>query len=113
MRLQFDIQRPVQEEVEDQGPSAVIVEAMSKLTLYRMQERVRNEVDAGQFDKAGQHLRAMATHLLSKGDRELAHTILVEAENIQISHQSSKDGDKRIKYSTRALLLPPGLEQKS
>jgi Ca-activated chloride channel family protein len=83
---------------------------MSKLTLYRMHERARNEVEAGQFDKAGQHLRAMATHLLSKGDRDLAHTILVEAENVQSGHQLSKDGDKRIKYNTRALLLPSGME---
>jgi Ca-activated chloride channel family protein len=86
---------------------------MSKLTLYRMQEKVRNEVTSGEVDKATRHLQYIATHLLSRGDRELAHTVLVEAEHIQQSHQFSKDGDKRIKYGTRSLLLPAGPESHS
>ena len=58
-----------------------------------------------------QHLQYLATHLLAEGDRELAHTVLVEAEHIQQSHRFSQEGDKRIKYGTRALLLLPGPEQ--
>jgi Ca-activated chloride channel homolog len=53
----------------------------------------------------------LATHLLAVGDRELAHTVLVETEHIQQSHRFSQEGDKRIKYGTRALLLLPGPEQ--
>jgi Ca-activated chloride channel family protein len=36
----------------------------------------------------------------------------MEAEHIRQSQRFSKDGDKRIKYGTRALLLPSGLERK-
>lgn len=95
---------------EPEIPPAVLVEAMARLTLYRLQERARKEVCEGQIDKATKHLQYLATHLLSTGKRELAHTVLVEAEHIKQSNYFSKDGDKRIKYGTRALLLPSGLE---
>jgi Ca-activated chloride channel family protein len=36
----------------------------------------------------------------------------MEAEHIQKSRRFSKEGDKRIKYGTRALLLPSGPEHK-
>jgi Ca-activated chloride channel family protein len=111
-RVMIDLSRPVAVNPERESPPSVIVEAMAKLTLYRMQDRVRKEVTDGQIDKATKHLHYLATHLLSHGDRELAHTVLIEAEHIQQSRRFSKEGDKRIKYGTRALLLPPGPEQK-
>jgi Ca-activated chloride channel family protein len=112
-RIVVDLKRPVADNVERESPPPQLVEALAKLTLYRMQERVRREVGDGQIDKATKHLHFLATHLLSQGDRELAHTVLVEAEHIQQSRRFSKEGDKRIKYGTRALLLPPGPEQKT
>jgi Ca-activated chloride channel family protein len=69
-------------------------------------------VGQGEAVKASKHLQYLATHLLSNGNHELAHTVLMEAEHIRQSQRFSKDGDKRIKYGTRALLLPPGLERK-
>jgi Ca-activated chloride channel family protein len=108
----LDLSRPVSLTVERESPPPPLVEAMAKLTLYRMQERVRKEVSEGHIDKATRHLHYLATHLLSQGDRELAHTVLIEAEHIQQSRRFSKEGDKRIKYGTRALLLPSGPEQK-
>ncbi len=86
---------------------------MSRLTLYRLQEKVRLEVSEGQIDKATKHLHYLATHLLAHGDRELAHTVLIEAEHVQQSRRFSGEGEKRIKYGTRALMLPPGPELKS
>jgi hypothetical protein len=38
--------------------------------------------------------------------------VLKEAENIQKNNHFSEEGDKRIKYGTRSLLLPPGQEIK-
>jgi len=111
-RLVIDVTRPVSDQVDRETPPPTLVEAMAKLTLYRLQERIRKEVTDGQIDKATKHLHYLATHLLSQGDRELAHTVLMEAEHIQQSRRFSKEGDKRIKYGTRALLLPSGLEQK-
>ncbi len=105
-RVFLDLHRPVQADPEGEAPPAVIVEAMSKLTLYRLQEKVRLEVGEGQIDKATKHMHYLATHLLSQGDRELAHTVLIEAEHIQQSRRFSSEGEKRIKYGTRALMLP-------
>lgn len=110
-RILLDLQRRVVSDPASETPPPVIVEAMEKLTLYRLQEKVRLEVGAGQIDKATRHLHYLATHLLAKGDRELAHTVLIEAEHVQQSRQLSGEGEKRIKYGTRALLLPPGPER--
>lgn len=112
-RIFLDLNRPAKQDVEPEPPPAVVVEALSKLTLYRLQEKVRAEVSEGQIDKATRHLHYLATHLLSQGDRELAHTVLLEAEHVQQSRRFSGEGEKRIKYGTRALLLPPGSELKS
>ncbi len=106
----LSFQRPFAISPEPESPPPVLVEAMARLTLYRLQERARKEVEEGQITKATKHLQYLATHLLSTGQRELAHTVLVEAEHIKQSNYFSKDGDKRIKYGTRSLLLPSGLE---
>jgi Ca-activated chloride channel homolog len=110
VRLVVDFFRNVEAIVPDETPPAVLMEALSRLTLYRMQDRVRSEVKAGQIEKATKTLQYLATQLLSQGDRELAHTVLIEAEHVKQSHQFSKEGDKRIKYGTRALMLPANLE---
>jgi len=112
-RVFVDLNRPTVIQAEPEASPAVIVEAMSRLTLYRLQEKVRLEVSEGQIDKATKHLHYLATHLLAHGDRELAHTVLIEAEHVQQSRRFSGEGEKRIKYGTRALMLPPGPELKS
>jgi Ca-activated chloride channel family protein len=86
-------------------PPIEIIQALSRLTLYRLQEQARLEVAAGSFDKASQHLQRLATHLLQQGNRDLARTVLLEAETIKEKQTYSLEGDKRIKYGTRALLL--------
>jgi Ca-activated chloride channel homolog len=111
-RFLIDLNRPARNGVEPEAAPPVIIEAMSKLTLYRLQEKVRLEVGEGDIEKATRHLHYLATHLLSQGDRELAHSVLIEAEHVQQSRRLSGEGEKRIKYGTRALLLPPGSELK-
>jgi Ca-activated chloride channel family protein len=111
-RLPVQFSRPVGGGRLHEPPHPAILQAMSRLTFYRMQERARQEVTAKNFTEATRHLQYLATHLLAEGERDLAHTVLVEAEHIQQTNQFSKEGDKRIKYGTRALLLPPGSEFK-
>lgn len=110
-RIFLRMARPVVANPVEDPPPPMIMEAIEKLTLYRMQERVRGEISSGQVDKATRHLHYLATHLIEKGNRELAHTVLLEAEHVQQSHQLSGDGGKRIKYGTRALLLSPASER--
>jgi hypothetical protein len=72
--------------------------------LYRLQEQARLDVAAGEYDRAAEHLQQLSTHLLAQGERELAKTALLEAENIRRQKEFSQEGQKAIKYGTRALL---------
>lgn len=109
-RIPLDLHQPVFEHVPTDPPPAVIVEAMGRLTLHRMQERAGQALREGRFEQATQRLQYLATHLLAQGDQDLARAVLAEAENIQQTSQVSGEGQKRIKFGTRALLLPSGSE---
>lgn len=104
VRMQLSL--PVRETITPEPPPPALVQALSKLTLYRLQEKARAEVEAGNYEKATQHLQKMATHLLAQGERSMAKTIMLEIENIEREKKFSESGDKQIKYGTRALLLP-------
>jgi Ca-activated chloride channel family protein len=103
--IRLNIKREVHSEPSPELPSTRILSALSRLTLYRMQERARASAEAGQFDAAARQLQNLATHLLSKGEHGLAKTALFEADNLEKMHAWSASGNKDVKYSTRALLL--------
>jgi Ca-activated chloride channel homolog len=109
--IPFNLHLPLVAIPTPEPPPATIIQALSKLTLYRIQEKARSEVASGQFDKASEHLQSMATHLLAQGERTLARTIMLEAEHIEKKSTFSESGEKQIKYGTRALLMP-GEQQK-
>jgi Ca-activated chloride channel family protein len=88
------------------------MQAMSRLTLYRMQERARDDIGNGNLRDATRRLQNLATHLLAQGQRDLARSVLGEVAYIQQNQTFSEEGDKRIKYGTRSLLLPPGTKEK-
>lgn len=106
-RFFVDFNRTVKLRIDKESPPAQIVEAMSHLTLYRIQEKAQESVKLGDMNKASKHLHHMATHLLAKGDRNLAHTVLREAEFLKNNNKLSDLGEKKIKYGTRALLMLP------
>lgn len=84
-----------------------LLQALSRLTLYRMQEKARQEIATGEVSRAARRLQYLATHLLAKGERSLARTVLLEAEHLQRIHQLSGERGKQIKYGTRSLLMLP------
>lgn len=98
----------VTEKANFEPPSPTLVQALANLNLYRMQETAQDEVEAGKFNEASRRLQYLATHLLSLGERSMAKTVLLEAENLQQKQSFSEEGRKNIKYGTRALLLPAG-----
>jgi Ca-activated chloride channel family protein len=104
--IPLNLSLPVRDMPTPAPPPTALIQALSKLTLYRIQEKARTEVASGHYDKASEHLQNMATHLLARGERSLARTIMLEAEHIEKEKSFSESGDKRIKYGTRALLLP-------
>jgi Ca-activated chloride channel family protein len=92
-------------------PPRRIFQALSQITLYRMQEKARQEVSEGKIQDASTRLQRLATQLFSLGEKELAQTAYIEAERIQQTHMLSAEGEKRIKYGTRSLLLPARIER--
>jgi Ca-activated chloride channel family protein len=110
--IRLQLTRKVDDVPSAEPPPAQILSALSRLTLYRMQERAQTAAEAGEFDAASRHLQNLATHLLSQGEQSLAKTALFEAENLERMHAWSASGSKDIKYSTRALLLSAAKEKR-
>lgn len=103
--IRLSLKREVKHDPSAEPPPTRILSALSRLSLYRMQERARVAADAGQFDEAAHQLQYLATHLLSKGENDLAKTALFESNHLEKMHAWSASGNKDVKYSTRALLL--------
>jgi Ca-activated chloride channel family protein len=111
-KLNVNLHRMVREDQEKSSPPREIVESIEKLTLYRLQEKARGEEAAGDHVNATRHLKNLATRLLQKkGSDGLANLIIDEAEKINNGQGYSPEAEKRIKYGTRALLLPPMKDQ--
>ncbi len=91
-------------------PPKTIIHALSKITLYRMQQRAQQEIEQGQINVATQRLQNIATHLLSQGEHKLARQVFKEIDQINETHVLSPNGKKHIKYGTRSLLLPSRVE---
>ncbi len=100
------ISRLVGEVDDTEMPPDSIFQALSQITLYRMQERARKEVALGRVQEASMRLEHLATQLYSMGELELAETAMNEAKRIQKTNTLSSEGEKQIKYGTRSLLLP-------
>ena len=101
---------PVVDTVDGGRVPDEIMQAMRQLTLYRIQETARQEIDQGELKSANRRLQHLATHLLSQGKYDLARTVLDEAKNLEQSQSLSQEGSKEIKYGTRALIMPDGWE---
>ena len=99
--------RAVSDAPESDSPPPQVVQALSRLMLYRMQERARKEIEKGHIDTATRHLQTLASNLLTQGERSLAQTIMLEVENLQQKNTLSDEGSKKIKYGTRALFIAP------
>jgi Ca-activated chloride channel homolog len=101
------LQRPVSTASETDSPPSEIVQALSRLMLYRMQERARTEIEKGNVEAGTRQLQMLAANLMTQGERSLAHTIALEVDRIQQEKGLSAEGGKKIKYGTRALFLAP------
>jgi Ca-activated chloride channel family protein len=110
-RIEVSLRRTVRDDQEKSIPPRELVEAIEKLTLYRLQEKARAEEAAGDHANATRHLKNLATRLLQKRDSDsLVKMVLSEAEKISSGKGYSPEAEKRIKYGTRALLLPMSKE---
>jgi Ca-activated chloride channel homolog len=105
--LRMHLKRPVTDSPETEPPPPTIVQALSRLMLYRMQERARRDIEKGNIDSATRQLRVLASNLLTQGERSLAQTILLEVDHLQKQNSLTIEGSKKIKYGTRSLFNAP------
>lgn len=110
--LPIEFSREVKNEAGTDSPPPLIVQALGKLTLYRLQDKARLEVESGQFELAARHLNHLATNLLTQGERSLAKTVLIEARNVEQLQNFSEEGRRAIKYGTRSLVMPESKDQR-
>ncbi|MDX2077452.1 MAG: VWA domain-containing protein [bacterium] len=87
-----------------QDPPTAILDALSKLTLYRLQERAQEALASGDVNEATRRLENLATRLLELGKNELAEQALSEAQRVNVTHHLSTAGRMTLKYQTRHLL---------
>jgi Ca-activated chloride channel family protein len=100
------MERQTTESPSPDPPPQVLINALSRLSLYRLQERARSETDAGEFAAATRHLRNLAQQLQAQGQHDLSKTTMFEAETIERLQAFSEQGNKEVKYATRALMSP-------
>lgn len=92
---------------ERNSNTKVMTNAVKNLTYYRMQERVKFDINNGEQRQASQRLRYLASHNFRNNNAELKSKLLKEADYIEQYKNFSTYGDKNIKYETRMLLAPP------
>ncbi len=88
----------------DETPTAIL-DALSKLTLYRLQERAHEALESGNAAEATRRLENLATRLLAMGKDDLAQQARIEVDRIKNTQELSERGRKTLKYQTRHLLM--------
>lgn len=94
----------VLEEAAQVLPPTDLVDAVRALNMYRMNENVWEEVEAGRLDVAATRMQHLATRLLEAGQTELAQHASLEVDRINHAGTMSLEGRKALKYGTRALI---------
>jgi uncharacterized protein YegL len=82
-----------------------ILSALSKIALYRMQDRAWDALNDGDADTATHQLEMMATRLFDLGETQLARAAMLEAGRISRGGTPTAKGRKELKYGTRSLTI--------
>jgi len=108
VRLVSDLEADFAAEPSGEPVPAAIVNTLSRLSIFRMQEQAWMALESGEREKARRRLETIATRLLDMGEKELAHMALLEAGRVAQGGQVSEKGHKTIKYGTRSLGIKGG-----
>lgn len=85
-------------------PPQDIVKAVRMLNMYRMNEKVWEDLEAGHVGAAATRLRRLTTRLLEAGEIQLAQQANAETERLANLGELSEEGRKRLKFGTRAMI---------
>jgi Ca-activated chloride channel family protein len=104
--LARDIHILFTEEPEEKPISSRIFNILSRLSVYQLQEKAWNALDADDIATARNYLESAATKLFELGYPELAQATQVEIHRISVGDRVSDKGRKQIRYGTRSLTMP-------
>jgi Ca-activated chloride channel family protein len=83
-----------------------LLNLLSRLSIFRLQERAWRALDDGNARRATQYLESAATHLFDLGYRELGHAAMLEVGRLSQGGDATTKGRKKLRYGTRALSMP-------
>lgn len=86
------------------NPPKALTDAVQALNLYRLNEKVWDEVEVGNLPQATTRMRRLTTRLLEAGHTQLAQQAYAESERLSSIGSLSEEGRKRLKYGTRSLI---------
>jgi hypothetical protein len=86
------------------NPPKALTDAVQALNLYRLNEKVWQEIEGGDLPQATTRMRRLTTRLLEAGHTQLAQQAYAETERLASMGTLSLEGRKRLKYGTRSLL---------
>jgi Ca-activated chloride channel family protein len=91
-------------DLPNEMPSQNIIDAVRVMNMYRLNERVWQEVEAGRLEAASTRMHHLSTRLLEAGETALAQQAQQEMARISSAGTMSLAGRKKLKYGTRALI---------
>jgi Ca-activated chloride channel family protein len=102
-----DISVEISKNPEPEEPPLVILDALGKLSLYRMQQKAEVALSEGKVVEATRRLENLATRLLAAGQDGLAQMAMSEARRVSNTNMLSEQGRMTLKFGTRMLLALP------
>lgn len=103
-KLTTQVQITVTKNTPTTEPPQDIVKAVRMLNMYRMNEKVWEDLEAGHLGAAATRLRHLTTRLLEAGEIQLAQQANAETERLSNIGELSEEGRKRLKFGTRAMI---------
>lgn len=90
--------------VESPPPPQLLIRAVQMLNLYRMNEQVWDDVEAGHLEAATSRINRLTSRLEEAGHTQLAQQARLETQRLAHVGTMSLEGRKKLKYGTRSLL---------
>lgn len=97
-------------QIEDDPPQTIL-DALGKLTLYRMQEQAQDALERGDVVEATRRLENLATRLFELGHGDLGQQAQAEAQQVAFTGELTDKGRKTLMHHTRFLLSDAGPDE--
>jgi Ca-activated chloride channel family protein len=102
--LQHTFQLLVLKDPPQVDPPESLLKAVRMLNIYRLNEKVWSDVEAGQIAAATTRMRHLTTRFLEAGETKLAQHANLEADRLERLGEISSEGRKTLKFGTRTLM---------